>query len=78
MNFNNFRVSFKEAFKVLAGVMKPATYENGAPKARNEEVSKRQKTKKGARHIVNPTFKSRNLMGVTPAVYRHMHMRKAK
>jgi len=74
MNYNNFHVGFKAAFKSLVDAFRPATYENGAPKARAEKVSKRQKTKKGAEHTVNPVFKARKLMAATPAQYRHQHL----
>ena len=40
----------------------------------NKHKSKRQMTKRGAVHKVNPTFLSRQIMPVTPAQYRRAHM----
>ena len=34
----------------------------------------RKKSQKGAVHKHNPTFKSRQILPMTPAQYRHMHM----
>jgi hypothetical protein len=33
----------------------------------------KKKTQKGAIHVVNPTFKSRQLLAMTPAYYRKSH-----
>lgn len=51
--------------------------------AMNSGVSKRadkpgtrkdkKKTQRGATHVVNPTFKSRQILALTPALYRSMH-----
>jgi len=43
------------------------------PRARNEDRKKSGKTRRGAVHKSNPTFRSRNLMKITPAQYRHWH-----
>ena len=36
-------------------------------------VSKHQLSKRGATHQVNPTFKGRDVLPMTPAQYRHYH-----
>lgn len=48
--------------------------QNTIPKTKNGERKKSGKTRRGATHIVNPTFLSRSILAVSPAEYRRMHM----
>ena len=68
----NFR--FPKYFTALREAIQPATYEGSTPKARNEQSNRRNKTKKGASHVVRPTFRSRRIKSVSPAQYRREHM----
>ena len=77
-------LNFPNVFKALAKALSPATYPNGAPMARTEEKkykysSERAATRRGAFHIVNPTFHSRQILtGVKPAQFRAQHLGKKK
>lgn len=58
-NFNNL----KAAIMSMVGSLKPAKYpKTSIPKALNDEVSKRQKTKKGAVHKQGKHFLGRRLL----------------
>lgn len=69
---------FKAAIMKMIDSFRPYTYENShAPKARNEHVSKRQMTKKGAVHTQGRHFLGRMIRpGLTPALYRRLHLGK--
>jgi hypothetical protein len=68
MNFQ-----FPKYFTALREAMQPATYEGATPKARNVRDDQRNKTKKGATHIVRPAYRSRQNKAMTPAMYRRAH-----
>lgn len=58
----------------LAASLKPAYYEDGrSPRGRTDGNKKSGKTRRGAKHKVNPTFRSRRIFKTTPAQYRHEH-----
>jgi hypothetical protein len=66
----------KAAIMKLVDSFRPINYKDSfAPKARNEHVSKRQKTKKGAIHIQGENFTPRHIFeGVTPAQFRRRRL----
>jgi len=77
--------SLKESLMHLVSQFKPINYPTSlAPKARNEERSKRQKTKKDAAHIPGKKFVVRQIIQIklnngetispTPALYRRLHL----
>ena len=66
-----------EGMMELVWLTKAFSYNNGAPKARKDSV-RLGGTRKGAVHKVNPTFRSRNHLSVSPAQYRHFHLGKRK
>lgn len=77
------QINFPNMFKALVQALQPASYSNGAPRARvNDEKYKysddRGATRPGAIHKVNATFHSRQIMPISPAQYRHLHMGKQK
>lgn len=77
------QINFPNMLKALVNALRPASYSNGAPRARTNDKKysysdNRGATRPDAMHKVNPTFRSRNILGITPAQYRRMHMGKAK
>jgi len=64
---------FPTLFAQMRQAMRPANYDDAkTPKARNTD--EKSKTRKGATHVVNPTFHSRQIFSVTPAQFRRLHM----
>lgn len=63
-------------FPLLAGFLNRAQrpFEGVAKKTSSEDKKPFNPTAKGAVHKIGKQFHSRNLSGVTPAVYRHTHM----
>lgn len=56
--------------KAMQDTMKPlADFQLGKKK----KLSKHQATKRGAKHMAQPTFRSRQILPMTPAQYRHGH-----
>jgi hypothetical protein len=70
--------NLQRAIMGLASALRSNYYEGSRiPKARNNEAPKSGKTRKGASHIVNPTFKARRIFqDLTPAMYRRFHFGK--
>lgn len=65
------------AFLGMLQAFRSAHFKNGAPKARGNEYiirKKSGKTRRGAEHVINPTFLSRQVLSVSPAEYRRKHM----
>lgn len=65
------------AFLGMLQALRTAHYKNGAPKARGNEYTIRKKsgkTRRGAKHVINPTFLSKKVFSVSPAEYRRKHM----
>lgn len=71
MNFDKQKLiqQFSEMIAVLRG---PAN-KFGRPHKAIEGRKKSGKTRRGAKHTVNAPFRSRNILGMTPAQYRWSH-----
>lgn len=73
MNTNELAIAFA---MLIEGSKKGSVRKSVVDKVIDERLT-RAKTRKGAKHKVNPTFKSvAHLPGVTPAQYRRLHLGK--
>ena len=69
--------SLNTLFPVMMEFLRWGSKPSGvARKTSSEDKKCVGKTHKGAVHKVNPTFHSRQIMAVSPATYRSMHMGK--
>ena len=72
---NNLKSALLAAFSAF----KPFSYQNDAPKARNDTDGKSSgKTRRGATHTQGKVFQSRRIFAVTPAQYRQQHLGRSK
>lgn len=73
--FRGFQSQFLDFANSLPVWLRAAYYADGfTPRARNDDPKSRGKTRRGAIHQINPTFKSTNILGISPAEYRRRHL----